>query len=146
MARRKKHTHKKHHSRRRSRMSGISSGIGSAAMVAGGAILASVLIQKVISPATSSQSATVRNVVNGVAPIALGLLTPKFIKGATGANLGAGMIAVGGLNLVKTTGLISGIGDMNYYGNKPVKNIAGYQANEGSYIAGIKNAAMMEHC
>ena len=145
MARRKKHTQRKHHTRRRHKMSGISGGIMSAATVAGGAILASVLLQKVISPATSSQSATIRNVINGAAPIVLGLLTPKFLKGATGANLGAGMIAVGSLNLVKSTGLISGI-DTNYYGNKPVRNISGYQANEGTYIAGIKNAAIMEHC
>ena len=56
------------------------------------------------------------------------------------------MIAVGGLNLVKTTGLISGMG-ANYYSNKPVRNIAGYQgASAGTYIAGIKNAAIMEAC
>jgi hypothetical protein len=56
------------------------------------------------------------------------------------------MIAVGGLNLVKSTGLIAGIG-AGMYSNKPVRNIAGYQgASQGNYIAGIRNAAIMEAC
>jgi hypothetical protein len=36
---------------------------------------------------------------------------------------------------------------MNYYSNKPVSTIAGYQgASAGTYIAGIKNAATLEQC
>jgi hypothetical protein len=149
MARRKHHakkSHRKHSRRRRSGMSGIGGSVASVAYIAGGAILAQVIVQKFVSPMTTSQTSTTQGLINGAVPIALGMLTPKFIKGDVGAKLGAGMVAVGGLNLVKTTGLISGIG-ANYYGNKPVRNIAGYQgASAGTYIAGIKNAAIMEAC
>ena len=147
MARRRKSHAKRHHSRRRrSHMSGIGGTLTSAAYIAGGAVLAQVIVQKFVSPMTTSQTSTTQGLINGAVPIALGYLTPKFIKGDVGAKLGAGMIAVGGLNLVKTTGLVSGIG-ANYYGNKAVRNIAGYQgASAGTYIAGIRNAAIMEAC
>ena len=149
MARRKKSHAKRHHTKRRHhRMSGIGGNITSAAYIAGGAILAQVLMQKLVDPmfTSATTSATTKGIIDGAVPIALGILTPKFIKGDVGAKLGAGMIAVGGLNLVKTTGLISGIG-AGFYSNKPVRNIAGYQgASAGTYIAGVRNAAMMEHC
>ena len=147
MARRKHHAKKSHrkHSRRR-KMSGIGGSVASVAYIAGGAILAQVITQKFVAPMTTSQTSTTQGLIAGAVPIALGMLTPKFIKSDVGAKLGAGMIAAGGLNLVKTTGLISGIG-ANYYGNRPVRNIAGYQgASAGTYIAGIKNAAIMEAC
>jgi len=149
MARRKKSHAKRHHTRRRHhRMSGIGGNITSAAYIAGGAVLAQVLMQKFISPmfTSATTSATTKGIIDGATPIVLGILTPKFIKGDVGAKLGAGMIAVGGLNLVKSTGLIAGIG-AGMYSNKPVRNIAGYQgANAGTYIAGIRNAAIMESC
>jgi len=148
MARRKHHAKKRHHTKRRrhSAMHGIGGSVASAAYIAGGAVLAQVLVQKFVAPMTTGQTSTTQGLINGAVPVALGILTPKFIKGDIGAKLGAGMIAVGGLNLVKTTGLVSGIG-ANYYGNKPVANIAGYQgATAGTYIAGIRNAAIMEQC
>jgi hypothetical protein len=148
MARRKSRAKKSHrkHTRRRSGMSGIGGSVASAAYIAGGAVLAQVLVQKLIAPMTASQSATTQGIINGAVPIALGIFTPKFIKGDVGAKLGAGMIATGGLNLVKVSGLLSGIG-ANYYANKPVRNIAGYQgASAGTYIAGIRNAAILEAC
>jgi hypothetical protein len=145
MARRKSRVKSRKTSRRR-KMSGIGSTVASAAYIAGGAILAQVIVQKFISPMTSSQTSTTQGLIAGAVPIALGMLTPSLIKGDVGMKLGAGMIATGGLNLVKTTGLISGMG-ANYYSNKPVRNIAGYQgASAGTYIAGIKNAAIMEAC
>jgi len=148
MARRKHHAKKRHHTKRRrhSALHGIGGSVASAAYIAGGAVLAQVLVQKFVAPMTTGQTSTTQGLINGAVPVALGILTPKFIKGDIGAKLGAGMIAVGGLNLVKTTGLVSGIG-ANYYGNKPVANIAGYQgASAGTYIAGIRNAAIMEQC
>ena len=148
MARRKSHAKKRHHTKRRrhSAMHGIGGSVASIAYVAGGAVLAQVLVQKFVSPMTTGQTSTTQGLINGAVPIALGMLTPKFIKGDIGAKLGAGMVAVGGLNLVKTTGLISGIG-AGMYANKPVRNISGYQgASAGTYIAGIKNAAIMEAC
>jgi hypothetical protein len=147
MARRKSHAKKSHrkHSRRR-KMSGIGGSVASVAYIAGGAILAQVIVQKFVAPMTTSQTETTQGLIAGAVPIALGMLTPRFIKSDVGAKLGAGMVAAGGLNLVKTTGLISGIG-ANYYSNRPVRNIAGYQgASAGTYIAGIKNAAIMEAC
>lgn len=146
---RRKHAKKRHHTRRRhSKMAGIGGNLASAAYIAGGAVLAQVVMQKLISPMVATQSSTTQGIINGAAPIALGILTPKFIKGDMGAKLGAGMIAIGGLNLVKTTGLLSGIGNM--YSNNPVRNIAGYQgASAGTYIAGIdatRTAAIVEHC
>jgi len=150
MARRKSHA-KRHHTKRRrhSAMHGIGGSVASAAYIAGGAVLATIINQKLVSPMLDKQatmSANTKNIITGALPIALGIFTPKFVKGTTGANLGSGMIAVGAMNLVKVTGLISGIG-ANYYGNKPVRNIAGYQgATAGTYIAGIKNAAIMEAC
>jgi hypothetical protein len=59
------------------------------------------------------------------------------------------MIAVGGLKLVQSAGILNGMAGIgaSYYGNKPVRNIAGYQgASAGTYIAGVRNAAVMEHC
>jgi len=147
MARRKSHAKKSHrkHTRRR-KMSGIGGSVASAAYIAGGAILAQVIVQKLVAPRTTDMTSTTQGLIAGAVPIVLGYLTPKFIKSDVGSKLGAGMIATGGLNLVKTTGLISGMG-ANYYSNKPVRNIAGYQgASAGTDIAGIKNAAIMEAC
>jgi hypothetical protein len=58
------------------------------------------------------------------------------------------MIAVGGVKLLQGTGVLSGVGAMmNNYRNQPVRNIAGTQlANKGTYIAGVRNAAMLEAC
>lgn len=150
MARRK--SHKKHaHSRRRRhghKMAGMKGALSSVIYIAGGAVLAQAatkLIDK--ATATSTMSATTKNLIDGAAPVVLGILTPKFIKGDVGAKIGAGMIAVGGLKLVQAAGVLNGIGavPVNYYRNKPVKNIAGYQgASAGTYIAGVAKAATME--
>jgi hypothetical protein len=146
MARRKSHAKKSRKTSRRHRMSGIGGSVASAAYIAGGAILAQVIVQKLVAPRTTDMTSTTQGLIAGAVPIVLGYLTPKFIKSDVGSKLGAGMIATGGLNLIKTTGLISGMG-ASYYSNKPVRNIAGYQgASAGTYIAGIKNAAIMEAC
>jgi hypothetical protein len=42
--------------------------------------------------------------------VALGIFFPKFVKGKLGQDLGAGMVAVGGLSLAQSFGIISGIG------------------------------------
>jgi hypothetical protein len=47
--------------------------------------------------------------VASVAPIAVGIFLPKFIKSDMGKALGTGMIAVGGLGLVQSTGVLSGM-------------------------------------
>ena len=145
MARRKKQV-KRRSSRRR--MGATKGGLMSALYLVGGAAIAqgvTKLVDKAM--ASSSMSDMTKKAISGAAPIIAGYFTPKFIKGDVGAKLGAGMIAVGGLKLVQSAGVLSGIGAMDFYSNKPVSAIAGYQgASAGTYIAGIKNAATLEQC
>jgi hypothetical protein len=131
-------------------MSGMGGNLTSVLYIAGGAVLAQALGKAVgTALSSSSMSATSKNLINGAIPVVAGIFTPKFIKGDVGAKLGAGMIAVGGLKLVQSAGILNGMAGIgaSYYGNKPVRNIAGYQgASAGTYIAGVRNAAVMEHC
>lgn len=145
MARRKKQV-KRRSSRRR--MGATKGGLMSALYLVGGAAIAqgvTKLVDKAL--ASSSMSDMTKKAISGAAPIIAGYFTPKFIKGDVGMKLGAGMVAVGGLKLVQSAGVLSGIGAMDFYSNKPVSAIAGYQgASAGTYIAGIKNAATLEQC
>ena len=43
------------------------------------------------------------------APILAGYFLPKFVKSEIGKNLGTGMIAVGGLELVQASGALAGL-------------------------------------
>lgn len=155
MARRKSHKKRHHTSRRRKsyRMAGIGGQLTSAAYIIGGAVIAQA-VSGAVSKATasSSMSAMTKGLISGAVPIAAGIFTPKFIKGDVGAKLGAGMIALGGLKLVQSAGVLNGLGAiMNPYRNMPVQNIAGYQgAAQGTYIAGVntatKTSAILEQC
>jgi hypothetical protein len=148
--RRKKSQSKKRYPKRKSRVSGIGGSLMSSAYVIGGAILGQAVVKYGVDKAlaSSSMSSMTKGLIQGATPIVLGVLTPRFIKGDVGAKLGAGMIAVGGLKLVQSTGVLAGIGAMpDVYGNAPVRNIAGYQGSSaGTYIAGIdaKAGAMLE--
>jgi len=150
MARRKSHAKKRHHTRRRKHaMSGMGGTITSAAYLVGGGVIAQFvgnMINK--ATATSTMSASTKNLINGAVPIVAGVLTPRFIKGDVGAQLGAGMIAVGGVKILQSTGVLKGVGAMyNPYSNQPVRNIAGTQlASKGTNIAGVRNAAILEKC
>jgi len=149
MARRKSKAKKTTYRRRRSGMSGRGANLTSAAYIIGGGVIAQ-FVGNMVSKATASStmSAGTKSLVSGAVPIVAGVLTPRFIKGDVGAKLGAGMIAVGGVKLLQGTGVLSGVGAMmNNYRNQPVRNIAGTQlANKGTYIAGVRNAAMLEAC
>lgn len=154
MARRRK-SHKKHHTSRRRkhhRMSGIGGAFASSAYLIGGAVIAQFVSNAVgRATASSSMSDMTKKVISGAVPIAAGIFTPRFIKGDAGAKLGAGMIAMGGVKLVQSTGVLSGIGAyINPYANMPVANISGYQgASAGTYIAGVnatKKNAILEQC
>jgi len=149
MARRKSKAKKTTYRRRRSRMSGMGGNLTSAAYIIGGGVIAQ-FVGNMVSKATASStmSAGTKSLVSGAVPIVAGVLTPRFIKGDVGAKLGAGMIAVGGVKLLQGTGVLSGVGAMmNNYRNQPVRNIAGTQlANKGTYIAGVRNAAILEAC
>lgn len=103
MPRRKKA--KKATSRRRRSMSGIGK-VGSTAtsalyVIAGAA--AAGYVSKML-PATLSDK------VKAAIPVAAGLILPRFIKSNLGQGLGAGMVAVGGLKLVQSFGVLNGIG------------------------------------
>jgi hypothetical protein len=109
MPRRKKA--KKATSRRRRSMSGIGK-VGSTAtsalyVIAGAA--AAGYVSKMLP-------ATLNDKVKAAIPVAAGLILPRFIKSSLGQGLGAGMVAVGGLKLVQSFGVLNGIGyaDSNY--------------------------------
>jgi hypothetical protein len=76
--------------------------------------------------------------VASVAPIAVGLFLPKFIKSDMGKALGNGMIAVGGLGLVQSTGVLSGMPMIakRYMGLGPNTN------NPRGVVAGMDNYGM----
>jgi len=76
--------------------------------------------------------------VASVAPIAVGLFLPKFIKSDMGKALGNGMIAVGGLGLVQSTGVLSGMPAIakRYMGLAPSTN------NPRGVVAGMDNYGM----
>jgi hypothetical protein len=109
MARRKKHT-KKHttHRRRSKRMGAISmkGGLSSALFTIAGGVAAR-FVSNTINGTTLNDS--YKKYVASVAPIAVGLFLPKFIKSDIGKSIGNGMIAVGGLGLVQSTGVLSGM-------------------------------------
>lgn len=101
---RRKSYKKKSAPRRRRRMSGIGA-VGSTAMsvaytIAGG--VAAQLVSKYVPVANEKIKAAI--------PVAVGLFLPKFVKGAAGQGLANGMIAVGGIKLVQSFGVLNGIG------------------------------------
>ena len=153
MARRRHHT-KKHTRRRRHSVSGIkSSGMSVLGIIGGGLLAYQVAkIAKSSVPATTSASTT-NYIANGI-PLALGIFMPKFIKSDLGKNLGAGMIAAGGVGLVNTImPSLAGVGAMarrNPYANKTPHAIAGsrrmgaFETGSGNLIAGIHGVAVMD--
>lgn len=106
MARRKHH--KKHTSRRKKHsMSGVKGMATNAlAIIAGG--VAGRFVGNFVGNTFSSTSSYKGYIQAGV-PIVLGFLTPKVVKSEFGKGLGAGMIAVGGLSLFQTLGVVSGM-------------------------------------
>lgn len=92
--------------RKRSRVSGLGAiDFMNIIAVAGGAVAAG-LVNKVV-PATINP-----NLVSG-GKIALGIALPMFVKSPLMSGIGAGMIAVGSYELVKSTGIVSGFGAAN---------------------------------
>ena len=141
MARRKHHAKKRVHRRRKHSMSGVKGGIMSAVTVIAGAVAAQALGKFVDKMLPATTSAGTKTLIDGAAPIALGLILPKVIKSDLGKNLGTGMIAVGGLKLAQSAlPTLAGIGAMDFYANKPVAKIAGYQTASGNYMAGYQTA------
>ena len=112
MARTKRHHKKPVHHRRR-RMGGIGAVKGSTmtAVYAVAGAAAAQLLSKVLPSTLDAR-------ISAAAPVAVGLFLPKLIKGEAGKGLATGMIAVGGLKLVQSFGVLNGIGalanDVNY--------------------------------
>ena len=138
MARRKKHT-KKHttHRRRSKRMGAVSmkGGLSSALFTIVGGVAARFVSNTING---TSLNDSYKKYVASVAPIAVGLFLPKFIKSDMGKALGNGMIAVGGLGLVQSTGVLSGMPVIakRYMGLAPSTN------NPRGVVAGMDNYGM----
>jgi hypothetical protein len=75
--------------------------------------------------------ASVNDKIKAAVPVAVGLFLPKFVKGAAGQGLAAGMIAVGGLKLVQSFGVLNGIGAFASDVNYKAPQIAAYYNREG---------------
>jgi len=68
--------------------------------------------------------------------VALGVFFPKLVKGKLGQDLGAGMVAVGGLSLAQSFNVISGIGsyedmEVTVSGTDMLSPISGYGEDFG---------------
>ena len=105
---RRKSYKKKSAPRRRRKLSGVGA-LGSTAMsvaytIAGG--VAAQLVTKYVPLANEKIKAAI--------PVALGLFLPKLVKGDVGQGLANGMIAVGGIKLIQSFGVLNGIGALSY--------------------------------
>jgi hypothetical protein len=103
MARRKR---KKSYSRRSRRVGAVGGGkLMDMVAVIGGSAVAGLLTSKLFP--------TLDEKIKNVAVIGIGgYLMPKVIKGSMGTALGMGMVASGGLGLLKNFGVISGVDDV----------------------------------
>jgi len=159
MARRKARMKKRVTRRRRHSMGAAKGGIMSAVGVIAGAVAAQFVSKAINKALPATYEDKTKKLIDGAAPLVVGYFLPKFIKSDLGKNLGTGMIAVGGLKLVQSQAgsSLAGMMGMNYYANKPVAKIAGYQTGsgnfmagyqtpQGNYIAGIAAMEEMEKC
>jgi hypothetical protein len=147
MARRKKHTIKKRHtSRKRShKMGAITGGTSGIVAIVAGAVIARFVSNAITSNQVGGNAAPY---VAAAAPIGVGLFMPKIIKSDIGKNLGHGMIASGGVNLLQATGALKGIMNMS---RRRMPAVAGYRRGMGlapstqnprGVIAGVNSATM----
>jgi hypothetical protein len=97
----KKKTHRKRTQHRRSRVGAMGTTIETALFAIAGGVAAKA-VQKILP-------STLPAIVGNSAPIVLGLVVPKFVKGNAGVGIGAGMVAVGGLGLVQSFGVLNGV-------------------------------------
>jgi hypothetical protein len=152
MARRKRHHAKKHTTRRRRHsMSGVKGSASSILGLVGGGLLAYQVAKLVKSSTPSSTSATMGSYLANGIPVALGLYMPKILKSELGKNLGAGMIAAGGVGLANTImPSLAGFGAMsrrNPYANRmvnPAPAVSGVKVGTGNYLAGIHGVACLD--
>lgn len=140
MARRKKHTKKAHSRKRSKRMGAAASGMTSALFTIVGGVAARFVSNAINN---TSLSDSYKGYVAAAAPIVAGLFLPKVIKTPMGAALGTGMIAVGGLELVQSTGVLSGFPVIAGY--KKYMALAPTTQNTRGVIAGMdtRSAAIL---
>jgi hypothetical protein len=122
---RRKSYKKKSAPRRRRKMSGIGA-VGSTAMsvaytIAGG--VAAQLVTKYVPLGNEKVKAAI--------PVALGLFLPRFVKGAAGQGLANGMVAVGGIKLIQSFGVLNGIGAVSPNSDFQTPMIAAAYNREG---------------
>jgi hypothetical protein len=106
MSRRKKHTKKVTRRRKSRKMGAAGSNMTNALFTIVGGVAAR-FVSNTINGTTLD--ASYKGYVAAAAPIAVGLFLPRFIKSDMGKALGTGMIAVGGLELVQSTGVLAGM-------------------------------------
>lgn len=94
---------------RRRRISGVNNNpVMKIAGLAGGAILARLANNLILK-----MKPDLNGKIINAAQIGIGIYLPKFIKSELGKDLGAGMIAAGGLGLATSLGVINGIDVIN---------------------------------
>lgn len=104
---RKKHARKTHHRRRKS-MSGLGKLGGGALLKIAGAVAGKFLsntVDGMVGPGMSG-----RKFIVAGAPIVAGIVLPMVSKSATVKSLAEGMLIIGGVQLVQSTGYLAGIG------------------------------------
>jgi len=121
---RRKSYKKKSAPRRRRRMSGIGA-VGSTAMSVAYTIAGGVAAQLVSKLPIANEK------IKAAIPVAVGLVLPRFVKGAAGQGLANGMIAVGGIKLVQSFGVLNGIGAVSSNSDYQTPMIAAMYNREG---------------
>ena len=139
MARRKKTTKKRIGRRRSKRMGAVVSNLTSALFTIVGGVAAKFVSNTING---TNLNASYKGYVASADPIVVGLFLPKFIKSEMGKALGNGMIAVGGLGLVQSAGVLSGMPVIarNYM------SLAPSQQNSRGVIAGMDTRAAAVLC
>lgn len=143
MARKRKAKKVSHRKTRKRSMSGVGGMITDSLLTIGGGILgkyasgfAATLLNK------SSMSEKNKSYISAGVPVAVGLVLPKIIKNPMVKNLSAGMLVIGGVQLVQSTGVISGM--YNYNGMATVA-LGPSNQNTRGVVAGMstRRAAMI---
>jgi hypothetical protein len=130
MARRRKRASRPVRRRRRvGAVSGSKNVLMTVAGIAGGAILARIAGNYAGKMSWGSNQKLV-----SAGQLALGVFFPKFVKGKIGQDLGAGMIAVGGLSLAQSFNVIGAMDDsmqITLSGTDMLAPINGYGSDFG---------------
>lgn len=135
MARKRHHKKTSHRRRSRKSMSGVGAIAGGALGVIAGAVAAQ-FVAKTVSGMANIGDGT-KKILAGGAPLALGFALPMFAKkSAIAKSLGLGMIAVGGMTLVKDN-VKGALGEMPVISGYKRMALAPSQQNTRGVISGL---------